>query len=264
MLCHFMTMDKSHWWNSWFAFHFRHVNTTNQSNRVCKRIVSEFIHDNMIMCFVWRWMYRYFILRFSWTTSTCDIYTLYLHTMLIDLPFYLINGLVGERGNFVLCFAIRYIGKFDIFQWKILKIAYELCTIERFTMSKLQNHAVYIFREKLKFVGPICVPTDYTVSLIFFAWWRPCGLKFAKRVSLLFYYIFYFPMEEPFQPYSDIFIQVEDQRCCSLWDRFSLNLLVTFCMNSMFKHNRLHLAKITPWANFSEWSQYIQISIIYF
>ena len=50
ILCHFMTMDKSHWWNSWFAFHFRHVNTTNQSNKV-------------------------FRVRVSWTTSTCDIYT---------------------------------------------------------------------------------------------------------------------------------------------------------------------------------------------
>ena len=29
-------------------------------------------------------------------------------------------------------------------------------------------------------------------------------LRKAKRVSLLFYYIFYFPMEEPFQPYTVI------------------------------------------------------------
>ena len=43
------------------------------------------------------------------------IYMLYLHTLLIDLPFYLINSLVGERGNFLLYFAIRYIGKFYIF-----------------------------------------------------------------------------------------------------------------------------------------------------
>ena len=43
------------------------------------------------------------------------IYTLYLHTLLIDLPFYLLNGLVGERGNFLLYFAIRYIGKLYIF-----------------------------------------------------------------------------------------------------------------------------------------------------
>ena len=76
ILCHFMTMDKSHWWNIWFAFHFRHVNTTNQSNRVCKRIVSQFIHDNMITCFVWRWMYRYIILRFSWT-RVCVVHAIY-------------------------------------------------------------------------------------------------------------------------------------------------------------------------------------------
>ena len=31
-------------------------------------------------------------------------------------------------------------------------------------MCKLQNHAGYIFREKLKFVGPICVLTDYTLE----------------------------------------------------------------------------------------------------
>ena len=33
--------------------------------------------------------------------------------------------------------------------------------------------------------------------------------KFAKRVSLLFYYIFYFPMEDPFQPYFNIIFQCE-------------------------------------------------------
>ena len=33
-------------------------------------------------------------------------------------------------------------------------------------MCKLQNNVVYIFRGKLKFVGPICVITDYTVVIV--------------------------------------------------------------------------------------------------
>ena len=44
-----------------------------------------------------------------------NIYTLYLHTMLIDLPFYLINRLVGEWENFLLYFAIRYTLYWQIF-----------------------------------------------------------------------------------------------------------------------------------------------------
>ena len=51
---------------------------------------------------------------------------------------------------------------------------------------------------------------------------RLCGGKFAKRVSLLFYYIFYFPMEEPFQPYfyvaclTLLISSMMCQACCSV------------------------------------------------
>ena len=40
-------------------------------------------------------------------------------------------------------------------------------------------------------------------SEVYISWRILCGRKFAKRVSLLFYYIFYFPIEEPFQPYDE-------------------------------------------------------------
>ena len=73
------------------------MNTANQSNRVCKRIVSQSIHDNMITCFVWRWVYRYFILRFSWTTCMCDIYIHVIFTYNADWSAVLFNKRTGRR-----------------------------------------------------------------------------------------------------------------------------------------------------------------------
>ena len=42
---------------------------------------------------------------------------------------------------------------------------------------------------------------DFTLGWILFAWQRPPVRKFAKGVSLLFYYIFYSRMVETFQPF---------------------------------------------------------------
>ena len=56
-------------------------------------------------------------------------------------------------------------------------------------MWKLQNHAVYIFWEKLKFVGPICVLTDYTEgnALTFHTY---VNIDIFTKIKISFFYHF--------------------------------------------------------------------------